>query len=337
MFVDPALRSNTPFSLTQNRFKLNGDYRGPGTWKLSGGIDWDNRERTYTEVVTTRETTLWGRASVQALENVGCRSSSRMPNATPRPTASPTGSPPENPLMRKYNLAARKRDTAGARADWAVSETVSLGLGVDYANDDYHETVIGLTDADTLNLAADITVALSEQTRFHAFAQGEKTSSRQTGSQAFGAPDWTGKVDDKFEVLGFGIKHAAIPDKLDLGADLWFSRARSDISTQTDHQRPAVSDGQDHARRRQALRQLQDQRQGVAVRQLLVRGLQLAGLAPRRRAAGHGLQPARVRQPGTALLPERGAGVVALPLLTSRIDSAAIILDLAQADPQGQG
>ena len=64
-------RSNTPFNLTQDRFKLNADYRGPGTWKLNGGIDWDNRERTYTEVVNTRETTLWGRASVQALENLG--------------------------------------------------------------------------------------------------------------------------------------------------------------------------------------------------------------------------------------------------------------------------
>jgi predicted porin len=46
-------------------------------------------------------------------------------------------------------------------------------------------------------------------------------------------PDWTGKVDDKFEVLGLGVKHAAIPGKLDIGADLWFSRARSDTSVQT--------------------------------------------------------------------------------------------------------
>jgi MtrB/PioB family decaheme-associated outer membrane protein len=233
MFLDPALRSNTPFSLTQNRFKLNGDYRGPGTWKLSGGIDWDNRERTYTEVVNTLETTLWGRASVQALENVGVSFNLAHAERDPSTYGVAYWFPPENPLLRKTNLAARKRDTVGARADWAVSETVSLGLGVDYANDDYHETVVGLTDADTLNLAADITVALSEHTRFHAFAQGEKTNSRQTGSQSFAAPDWTGKVDDKFEVLGFGIKHAAIPDKLDLGADLWFSRARSDVSVQT--------------------------------------------------------------------------------------------------------
>ena len=71
MFLAPTPRSNTPFSLTQNRFKINADYRGPGTWKLNGGIDWDSRERTYTEVVNTTETTLWGRASVQALENLG--------------------------------------------------------------------------------------------------------------------------------------------------------------------------------------------------------------------------------------------------------------------------
>ena len=238
MFLSPGLRSNTPFSLTQNRFKLNGDYRGPGTWKLSAGLDWDKRERSYTEAVTTQETTLWGRASVQALENLGLAFNLAHGDRSPSTYGVAYWFPPENLLMRKFNLAARKRDTAGARADWAVSETVSLGLGVDYANDDYHETVIGLTDADSVNLAADITVALSEQTRLHAFAQGEKMSSHQAGSGAFGAPDWTGKVDDKFQVLGLGVKHAAIPDKFDLGADLWFSRARSDILVQASGEAP---------------------------------------------------------------------------------------------------
>jgi MtrB/PioB family decaheme-associated outer membrane protein len=60
MFIG-APRTNTPFDLTQNRFKLNADYRGPGTWKLNGGLDWDQRDRNYHEAVTTTETTLWGR------------------------------------------------------------------------------------------------------------------------------------------------------------------------------------------------------------------------------------------------------------------------------------
>ena len=140
---------------------------------------------------------------------------------------------PQNALMRNYNLAARKRGTAGARADWTVNDMVSLGFGAAYSKDDYDETVIGLNEADTWNLVADLAVVLSEQTRFHMYWQGQKTNSRQTGSQAFAAPDWSGTVDDKFDVLGMGIKHAAIPGKLDLGADLWFSRGDSDTSVQT--------------------------------------------------------------------------------------------------------
>lgn len=232
IFVRPN-NDNTPFDLTQNRFKLNADYRGPGTWKLNGGIDWDQRERNYHEAVTTTETTLWGRASVQALENLGVSFNLARGDRNPSTYGIAYWFPPQNPLMRKVNLADRIRDTLGARAEWAVSETVSLGLGVEYTNDDYDKTVIGLNETETVNVAADISVALSEKTRLHAFAQTESMKSRQTGSQTFGAPDWTGKVDDTFDILGLGIKHAAIPDKLDIGADLWFSRARSDISTQT--------------------------------------------------------------------------------------------------------
>jgi MtrB/PioB family decaheme-associated outer membrane protein len=233
MFLRPDPVSNTPFDLTQNRFKLNADYRGPDTWKFSGGLDWDKRERNYIEVVTTTETTVWGRASVQALENLGLTANLGYGDRNPSTYGVAYWFPAQNPLMRKYNVAARKRTTAGARADWAVSETISVGLVADYANDDYNDTVIGLNDADTVNLAADITVALSERTRLTAYAQGEKTTSRQTGSQTFSVPDWTGNTKDEFTVLGLGLKHAAIPDKLDIGADLWFSRSRSDISVQT--------------------------------------------------------------------------------------------------------
>jgi len=88
-----------------------------------------------------------------------------------------------------------------------------------------------------VNVVADLSVALSEQTRFHAFAQGETVDSRQTGREWTGSPtiglDWTGTVEDRFTVFGFGIKHAAIPDKLELGADMSFSRSRSETSVRT--------------------------------------------------------------------------------------------------------
>jgi len=234
MFLASDPRSNTPFDIVQDRIKLNADYRGFEAWKLNGGLDWDQRERSFQEVVTTRETTVWGRASVQALEGLGLTfdlAYGDRNNSTYG--ASYWFSSPQNPLMRKYHLAARERAKAGARADWTVSETVSVGLGAEWVNDDYNETVIGLNESESVNVVADISVALSEQTRFHAFAQGETADSRQTGSQSYGAPDWTGTVEDRFKVFGFGIKHAAIPDTLDIGADMSFSRSRSETSVQT--------------------------------------------------------------------------------------------------------
>ncbi|HSM20631.1 MAG TPA: MtrB/PioB family outer membrane beta-barrel protein [Rubrivivax sp.] len=239
MFIDPDLRSNTPFGLTQDRIKLGADYTAVEAWKFNAGVDWDQRERSYQEVVTTRETTVWGRATWQADEALALRfdlAYGDRSNST-YGVAYWFGDP-NNPLMRKYNLAERERLKAAVRADWAVTDTVSLGLGVDWVNDDYKQTVIGLNETDATNVSADIAVALSDDTQFHAFWQGEEMWSRQAGSQAYAAPDWTGRVEDRFQVLGFGIRHAAIPDKLDLGADVTFSRSDSDTSVQTSIDEP---------------------------------------------------------------------------------------------------
>lgn len=234
MFVDPELRSNTPFDLRQHRFKLNGDYRGPDSWKFSAGLEWDRRNRNYQEVATTDEATVWGRASTRAGESVSL--SLKLAHAERDPSTygvSTWFGSPQNPLMRKLNLAARTRDSIGARADWTATDALTVGLTADYAKDDYTKTWVGLKDAETVNAGLDLAWAASEQTQLHAFVQSERMRSNQAGSQAYGNPDWSGKVDDKFDLLGVSVKHAAIPDKLDLGADLWTSRARSDVTVRT--------------------------------------------------------------------------------------------------------
>jgi MtrB/PioB family decaheme-associated outer membrane protein len=231
MFLQPGTRSNTPFSLWQDRYKFSADYRGPGSWKLAAGAERDNKERTYAEVVTTRETTVWARASAQPIE--GTTLALKLAHAdrsiSPYGTATWFGAP-ENPLMRKYNLADRQRDTVGLRADVAFGDKVNLGLTADLARDDYGQSAIGLREARNANLGADLSAALSEQTQLHGYVQSERVRSLQNGSQGFAAPDWSGRYRDRFEVLGFGVKHAAIPDKLDIGGDVVFARSRSQVT-----------------------------------------------------------------------------------------------------------
>ena len=240
MFVSAQPRQNTPFSLMQDRFKLAADYRVSGTLKLSAGAKQDMRNRSYTEVVDSRETTLWGRLSLQPREDLSLafKLAHAERSHSSYGTALWFGST-ENPLLRKFNLAERQRDSAGLRADFTLNAKVALGLTLDYANDNYRESLIGLRDARSVGIGVDMVFAISEQTRLHAFAQGESIRSNQNGSQTAGVPDWAGRNKDRFEVLGLGLKHAAIPDKLDIGADLVFSRSRSATEVQTAVGEPA--------------------------------------------------------------------------------------------------
>ncbi len=231
MFVHPDTRENTPFDLTHDRFKASADYRGIEAVTISAGAEHDNRKRTFHEAVSTREGTFWGRLGVMPLDNLTV--SVKVSHADRSNTGYGTSiwfGLPENPLMRKYNLAGRTRDTSGLRAELAVSETVSLGLTADYARDDYVGSAVGLTEARSVNVGADLSATLSEQTRLTAFVQSDNVRSRQAGSQAGGAADWRAQGRDRFDVLGVGLQQTLMGGKLELGADLSVSRAKSDIA-----------------------------------------------------------------------------------------------------------
>jgi MtrB/PioB family decaheme-associated outer membrane protein len=199
--------------------------------KTSVGVDQDYRERSLQEVVTTRETTLWGRVEGRALDNLllqlklahGERDGSTYGTAT-------WIDPPQNPLMRKFYLADRRRDSAGGRADFTASEGVSFGLAADYANDDYNNSTIGLIDARTYSIGGDFSAAVSDKTQLYGFVQTEHIRSNQAGSQVFAAPDWTARNEDRVDTLGFGLKHLAMGDKLELSADVGFTRMYNDVT-----------------------------------------------------------------------------------------------------------
>ncbi len=233
MFVGATPRTNTPFSYTTDRFKLIGDYAGglPASMRITGGGEYDMRERSYQEVVHTREYTLWGKVAAQPTEKLSTwlkYAYSWRDNST-YGTSTWFGYP-ENPLLRKFYLADRLRNFIEGRADYAINDKISLGVSADYANDDYQHSSIGLTSANSTNLTAELSVAFSDRTQGRAYVQGQWIRSQQNGSEAFAGPDWTGRVNDQFDVLGVGIKHAAIPGKLDLGMDFTISRSRSDTA-----------------------------------------------------------------------------------------------------------
>jgi MtrB/PioB family decaheme-associated outer membrane protein len=234
MFLPPDTRTNTPFDFTQDLFKLTADYRATDEIKLSGGAEYDMLDRNYQEVVSSHETTIWGRMGIQATDEVALslklaladRDHSTYGVATWYGYA-------ENPLLRRYNLAARQRQSAAVRADIVLGDGVNLGLDVDVAIDDYDETQVGLTYGRNSGIGADLSAAITEALQLQAYWRSDWVYSRQAGSEQAAQPDWRAYSNDDTNMIGFGLRWAAIEDKLDLGADLVFTRARSDIEMDT--------------------------------------------------------------------------------------------------------
>ena len=233
-------RSNLPYSFTQDKVKLSADYRGPGSLKTSVGAEHDTRRRTLQEAETTREATVWGRIGMQPIDKLSLTLKGAHAQRSVSDYLSVAAiTPPENPLLRKYNMANRKRDTGGLRADLAAAENVSIGLGVDLAWDDYTDSTIGLLDGRSASVGGDVSVAVSDETQVNLYAQAERIRSRQAGSQVFAQPDWKGQNEDTVELVGAGVRHTALKGKLEVGADLALSRTRTDVSIETAGSYPA--------------------------------------------------------------------------------------------------
>lgn len=178
----------------------------------------------------TRETTVWGRAAAPLVEGVSM--SLKGAHADRRSSTYGVASwvqPPENPLLRKVNLAPRKRDSGNLRIDASVTENVAVGLFAEAAKDDYHDTTIGLQSGRSSQVGVDLSVAVTDFTQLNAFMQTERMRTRQAGSQVFAQPDWWADTRDHYDVLGFSLKHSAMKGRLELSGDLTFSRAKSDM------------------------------------------------------------------------------------------------------------
>jgi MtrB/PioB family decaheme-associated outer membrane protein len=242
MFLGAA-RTNLPYSFTQDKLKLSADYRFTSLTRASVGFDHDRRKRTFQEVNTTNEDTLWGKVTTRAMDKVdmtlklvhGERKGSSY-------QAVPGILQPENPLLRKFSMANRDRDSAVLRIDIAATDTINVGLGAESSKDDYSDSAIGLTSGRDLGLNADVSWTVTEETSLHVFANRQQIKSAQRGSQAYSVADWTGENKDTIVTLGIGVKHAAIKDKLDIGADYTLSRSHSDISANTGASNSAFPD-----------------------------------------------------------------------------------------------
>jgi len=232
-FASPA-RRNLPYSFTDLAAKVGADYRASKVARLSAGYDFEKKDRTHQEVNHTEEDTVWAKVSVRAPKNIDV--AFRFAHADRSNSdykAVSDVQPPENPLMRKFNLADRRRNSGSVHAAFSPHERVSIGLSAELSKDDYSNSVLGVTESSEIDYNADVSVVLTEATTAHAFAGWQQIKSEQAGSQSFSTPDWLAKNDDTIATFGIGVKHQFIKDKLDVGADYVMSRSTGKIDVET--------------------------------------------------------------------------------------------------------
>lgn len=235
-----AARTNLPYSFTKSTAKLSADYRATARIRASAGFDYDTNERTYQEVAKTTENTYWGKVNTRARDNLDLMFKlAHADRSNSGYVVVPEISPPENPLLRKYNMASRTRDSAGLRADLSAWQTVNFGFGVDRARDDYSESQIGLTESRDVTYSADASALLAKNTSMHLFLTREQIKSNQVG---VGIPDWTGENNDIVDTAGIGVKHTVVTNKLNIGADYTISHSRGEVSVYTGAPDPAFPD-----------------------------------------------------------------------------------------------
>jgi MtrB/PioB family decaheme-associated outer membrane protein len=225
-----AARRNLPYSFTDKNAKLDADYRLNKRVRLSAGAEYAHKDRTNQEVDTNREETGWGKIRVHLFENLEFS----IKGAHSERDASgfhlvPDILPAENPLMSKYNLADRSRDSGSFMLSYTPTGRVSIGLGGDLTRDRYTKSLLGLTASREGSINADVAVMLSAATNLHAFASQEQVRSEQQGRSS-SAGDWSAENLDTVNTFGFGVKHQLIKDRLDVGADYVMNRSTGEIS-----------------------------------------------------------------------------------------------------------
>jgi hypothetical protein len=188
----PRQHENLPYSFTDNgqaggRVPIEGD-------QVDAGYDYEKKDRTHQEVNRTKENTFWGKASVRARDNIDFSFKAAHANRSNSDyNAVDETEPPENPLMRKYNLADRQRDSASLNAGFIPHERISIGMGADLAQDDYSNSALGLTKSREASYNTDASVIVTDATTLHLFASWQRIKSNRR-FQTFSTPDWSSKT-----------------------------------------------------------------------------------------------------------------------------------------------
>jgi hypothetical protein len=199
---------------------------------ISGGYDRTEYDRDFQEVAEQTEDGGWGMLGWRPNAHIDVRAkggaSERDIDRYDENVAISLG---QNPLLRKYNLAYRYRRFGELTLAASLPEKpVSLSINAMYAEDEYTQSRLGLTESDDLRIAGDVSLSLTEDRYFYVHGGYEKIESDQLGSEQFATPDWSARNTDSFYTAGGGLILREIAPAVDLRLDYTRAVGMTEIS-----------------------------------------------------------------------------------------------------------
>ncbi|MCG5496487.1 MtrB/PioB family decaheme-associated outer membrane protein [Ectothiorhodospira variabilis] len=217
--LDNRVVATRPVSYTQNRYHLDASYRVQDRTHLNLGVVRDERERTFSDRKDTDETAyrigVRSRALPRTSLNVELGYAEQRGSQYERETG------PEE--LRQYYLADRDRRTASAYASFHVTDRIQVTPRVQWIDDDYTRSELGLQQAERQVWAVDLSWVPTDRITTYGFYAYERTEARQAGREALAFADprnWRSDRDDESVTLGVGGEYDLRPDRFTVGAEV---------------------------------------------------------------------------------------------------------------------
>jgi MtrB/PioB family decaheme-associated outer membrane protein len=223
--------SNRPYGYERSQARVEARFRPVGNLRLNLGGKWDTIERTYQDVSETDEDTVWGEMAFSPWHWLDTRlkfdGSDR--SAKDFEQLGNYGRP-ENPLMRKFNLAERERKRITAEFDVIPTENMSFTLSYYATDDEYDESVLGLKESEEKSFNLDFNYILGKETNLYAFFTDETIDAEISAAESFSAAPWDSSTSDEIQTWGVGVS-GRIDERFTYGFDYVSSDADGNILT----------------------------------------------------------------------------------------------------------
>ena len=234
LFNSTDSASNIAYDYERYDYRLRGEYRLPARTRLSAGYNYERDERTRQERNKTTTDRIWGqvRTKVPDIADIDVKVYTEERDGSSYKQLNNVADP-QNPLMRVYNMADRDRDGYKVHMSTYASERFNLGVEYEYNEDDYDNSRIGLQKNKYRRYGFDISYLLPRNISVYTSFYKERTKSRQTNSQTFSDPDWTGRTEDTFYTNTTGIRYPDFMNRVDVSLEYNSARSKSKTTNNT--------------------------------------------------------------------------------------------------------